>query len=150
MNVDDIQLSRLWAYKPAIRRQFAHLGNLRRPNGSIATGAPTPLPVVVSAERHKRNFTWLWNYLSHHQCQCGESDIRVLDLHHRDPEQKSFTVTGQLWNYSLARLKAEAAKCDVICKNCHARHHSTRLAHAVGYGLLSSKQAKEYAAANQP
>ena len=43
------------------------------------------------------------------------------DFHHRDPEQKDFTVSGKSW--SLDRLKKELDKCDLLCRNCHAEVH---------------------------
>ena len=51
---------------------------------------------------------------------CGITDKRVLTFHHRDPKMKSFPIAiGARHTYSLAKLKAEVAKCDVLCFNCH-------------------------------
>lgn len=55
--------------------------------------------------------------------ECGyRKSAYALDLHHRDPDTKEFTVGH---NFSLAkeRFCAEVAKCDVICRNCHAELH---------------------------
>ena len=43
------------------------------------------------------------------------------DFHHRDPNEKDFTLGGQC--KSFARLKEEADKCDLLCKICHAEVH---------------------------
>lgn len=55
--------------------------------------------------------------------RCGFSDIRALEFHHRDPSTKSFSIGAKL-HWSLAKLQAEAEKCDIICANCHAIEHS--------------------------
>lgn len=55
---------------------------------------------------------------------CGERDPRCLSFHHRDGEEKLFDISiagnGQK---SMAALTAEIAKCDVLCMNCHMKHH---------------------------
>lgn len=59
---------------------------------------------------------------------CGESDIRVLDFDHRDACEKTAEVMKLAKAaYSWARVSAEIAKCDVRCRNCHARVTYARL-----------------------
>ena len=45
----------------------------------------------------------------------------VLDLDHRDPEEKSFKLSSSshLGGRSWDTIKQEMAKCDVLCANCH-------------------------------
>ena len=59
-----------------------------------------------------------------HECiRCGWDETPVgLDLHHRDPETKEFTI-GDNTNRKFDEQLAEAAKCVVICRNCHAALH---------------------------
>jgi hypothetical protein len=53
---------------------------------------------------------------------CGETDLRVLDFDHRDSAEKSAEVMRLAQDgYSLNRVMAEVAKCDVRCRNCHAK-----------------------------
>lgn len=61
-------------------------------------------------------------YLLAHPCvDCGETDIRVLDFDHRDGADKSAEVMKLAKAaYSWQRVRAEIAKCDVRCRNCHA------------------------------
>lgn len=62
---------------------------------------------------------YVWNYLSKHPCQsCGASDPVVLEFHHREGKDKAVSemVADGL---SIERIKAEIAKCDVLCANCH-------------------------------
>lgn len=54
---------------------------------------------------------------------CGEADWRCLDFHHRDPAQKVRSISS-MRGLSLARVREEAAKCDVLCSNCHRKHHA--------------------------
>ena len=51
---------------------------------------------------------------------CGYSKcIRALHFHHRDPRGKSFSLSGRGYTRSLAELREEARKCDLLCSNCH-------------------------------
>lgn len=63
---------------------------------------------------------WLMDYLFHHPCvDCGETDIVVLQFDHREDTEKVSTVGAMLNHASWAKLRAEVAKCDVRCANCH-------------------------------
>jgi hypothetical protein len=54
---------------------------------------------------------------------CGYSVcLAALEFHHRDPSGKEFGL-GK-FSGSLARFRAEAAKCDLVCANCHRRRHA--------------------------
>ncbi len=50
---------------------------------------------------------------------CGYSRCdRALEFHHLDPKAKQFQITSH--TRSMARLRAEASKCVLLCSNCHA------------------------------
>jgi transposase len=55
-------------------------------------------------------------------CQlCGYARcIAALEFHHREPREKSFALSHRGVARSLARARAEAAKCVLLCANCHA------------------------------
>jgi hypothetical protein len=56
---------------------------------------------------------------------CGYSTCpEALQFHHRDPATKDFGLGH--FNGSLARLIAEAAKCDLVCANCHRIRHALK------------------------
>ena len=55
---------------------------------------------------------------------CGESELAVLDFHHRSEDDKSFNLSGAACAKSLTTLHAEALKCVVVCANCHRRLHA--------------------------
>jgi hypothetical protein len=44
----------------------------------------------------------------------------ALQFHHVDPAQKSFALSVQGVARSLEKARAEAAKCVLMCANCHA------------------------------
>jgi hypothetical protein len=53
---------------------------------------------------------------------CGYADCpAALQFHHVDPSQKSFALSRQGVTRSLARAREEAAKCVLLCANCHAK-----------------------------
>jgi hypothetical protein len=53
---------------------------------------------------------------------CGEQDTIVLIFHHRDPSQRTCSVTS-LPTASRDKVDKEIAKCDVLCANCHMKEH---------------------------
>jgi hypothetical protein len=55
---------------------------------------------------------------------CGESNIRLLVFHHVDPATKLFEV-GPSYRDNQAILD-EIAKCILLCKSCHSKHHNPR------------------------
>ena len=64
---------------------------------------------------------YVWDYLSTNPCiQCGESDPRVLEFHHRGDKDKdvAYFVGG---GWSVGRIQEEIDKCDVLCANCHRK-----------------------------
>lgn len=64
-------------------------------------------------------------------CQhCGftptlDVEMAAIDFHHRVPTEKRFSVSGSDLQRNIASLQEEAAKCDVLCANCHRIHHAS-------------------------
>ena len=64
---------------------------------------------------------------------CGlvidERNIICIDCDHRNPAEKSFTISYELGRRTADELVAELDKCDAVCRNCHAfrthdkKHH---------------------------
>lgn len=55
---------------------------------------------------------------------CGYSNILALEFDHREPTEKSFTISKFLSknhasDNKLELLRREIEKCDVVCSNCH-------------------------------
>lgn len=45
------------------------------------------------------------------------------DFHHIDPLEKDFAISKKGETMALSKLKIEADKCMLLCKNCHAEIH---------------------------
>ena len=50
-----------------------------------------------------------------------------LDFHHRDPSTKKFRISRGVHRVSAARLWAEIAKCDLLCRACHEGTHGYKI-----------------------
>lgn len=56
--------------------------------------------------------------------RCGYDDcIDALVFHHVEPATKSFGISARL-STNIETLMIEAAKCILICHNCHAEKHA--------------------------
>lgn len=56
--------------------------------------------------------------------KCGFSHPAALDFHHRDPNEKDFSIAQ--WHKTCSNfesVKIEIEKCDVLCANCHRILH---------------------------
>ena len=52
---------------------------------------------------------------------CGYARyVGALHFHHVDPSQKEFAVSGRGFTRSIQKMRDEAAKCVLLCSNCHA------------------------------
>ena len=52
---------------------------------------------------------------------CGyDRSVKALQFHHLDPAEKSFSLAAGGLTRSLQRARDEAAKCVLLCANCHA------------------------------
>ena len=68
---------------------------------------------------------WYAEFVTTQKCLlCNESDYRCLEFHHRNPSEKNFCISYMLTSgHSLEVFKKEIDKCDVLCVNCHRKHH---------------------------
>lgn len=52
---------------------------------------------------------------------CGYSRcVAALEFHHLEPAEKKFSLSHRGVTRSMARARAEAGKCVLLCSNCHA------------------------------
>lgn len=57
--------------------------------------------------------------------RCGYKNcLAALEFHHRDPKTKSFSLGSVSCNTPWEKLVKEAAKCILLCANCHREHHA--------------------------
>lgn len=87
-------------------------------------------PEAVYATRRRKQ-AFITAYKAERGCMdCGEKDVVVLELDHRNPAMKDERLrdaakknSGRtaFISFSWEDLEAELAKCDVVCANCHRR-----------------------------
>lgn len=72
--------------------------------------------------RHRKRLKALLVAEAGGRCRlCGyDAYVGALHFHHLDPEQKRHGISGRGLTLSVADLRREAAKCVLLCSNCHA------------------------------
>jgi hypothetical protein len=77
------------------------------------------------AERKQAIQAWLSDYKATLSChRCGFCHPACMEFHHISPANKAATIALMpTQGYSLERIKAEIAKCIVLCSNCHRILH---------------------------
>lgn len=80
-----------------------------------------------AADQLKRRF-WMHRQKERPCADCGQSYPHyVMDFDHRYGVTKVMKVS-QIYKRSMKTLKAEIAKCDVVCANCHReRTHQRKI-----------------------
>lgn len=83
---------------------------------------------LIDKQREKRKEIKDWfrkEVLDGTSCiRCGENHPACMDFHHRDPSTKLEEVCEMPHKkYSREKILEEVAKCDVLCANCHRKHH---------------------------
>jgi len=106
----------------------------RRLADGTFVGAPRKAPITEEQRRERKRLSnrrrdvavrklcneFMKNYLAGRACMdCGYSNMIALDMDHRQPTEKQYSISGLLTGGRLARLKEEIEKCDVVCANCH-------------------------------
>ena len=73
----------------------------------------------------QRNRAFLSEVKSNSCCaECGEHHPATLQFHHLDGTDKDETISTLCNSLaSINRIKAEMAKCIILCANCHAIEH---------------------------
>lgn len=75
-------------------------------------------------ERARRTFLWLYATVGDKCKACGYDKCQAaLEFHHRNPEEKDFQIS-KAQSYNKDKLLQEAAKCILLCANCHREVHN--------------------------
>lgn len=76
------------------------------------------------AEHRKRKLDFI-EYKGGKCQKCGYNECQAaLDFHHRNPEEKEFSICKRYGYRILSeRIKKELDKCDLLCANCHREEH---------------------------
>ena len=112
---------------PACKAAWAdYLRSRRKPKTQRRTASPVLTPLqkhreIVRNEKLRRGCCM----------DCGlvinERTIVCIDFDHRDPALKSFTISQQMGRGHCSDIIEEMAKCDAVCRNCHAiRTHESK------------------------
>lgn len=102
----------------------------KQTNAEYYKKTPEKNPQRKAARDRQRliNLEWIHEYLKTHPCvDCKEDDWIVLEFDHVRGK-KLLAVTRMAHSaVSLDKVKAEVAKCEVRCANCHRRVTYNRL-----------------------
>jgi len=78
---------------------------------------------IISKASQRRRAKWIADYKEKVGClnpTCpwkGRYAAAILDFHHLDPKLKTATIANLAM--SMTRVRAEIAKCTLLCANCH-------------------------------
>ena len=81
---------------------------------------------TITTNRRISRRTEILNYKGGKCKKCGYNKcIQVLELHHKIPKNKEFTINNVLTskNYNFNKIKKELNKCDILCSICHREIH---------------------------
>lgn len=68
--------------------------------------------------------------------KCGISDIRVLDINHKDPKKKTIPKDRAFtWQRRLKDWKKNKKSIELLCANCHRVHTWKQM----GYGIIKRR-----------
>jgi hypothetical protein len=79
-----------------------------------------------------------YEYKLAHPCvDCGESDPACLEFDHRDRATKKFNICTAVKNQkNWNKILVEIEKCDIRCKNCHAKKTAAQFGWFKSYAPL--------------
>jgi len=81
--------------------------------------------VISSRLRRIKIRSWYDAIMKDQRCaHCGNSDTRVLEWHHLDPDKKDLSIARMLSRRSYSSILAEIQKCICLCANCHRILHA--------------------------
>lgn len=82
---------------------------------------------ITSNKKYQRkNKLWLEDLKKTLKCnRCSEAESCCLDFHHIDPKSKEYNLC-QMINQGCSQqtILEEIEKCEVLCANCHRKHHA--------------------------
>jgi hypothetical protein len=80
--------------------------------------------VTLWTQDKREVLRWYRAYKSKQRCAgCGVRDA-PLQFHHMDPTEKRWNISNMVVRgLSVARIKEEMRKCELLCEKCHKREH---------------------------
>jgi predicted HNH restriction endonuclease len=81
--------------------------------------------IEAVAKRRKKIRLKAIEFLGGKCIKCGyDKYIEVLEFHHRNPNEKEFSISKSGYCRSWERVSKEIKKCDLLCANCHREIHA--------------------------
>ena len=116
------------AAKAAKRYRARHPEKVHAYDRKYAKDHPTYIKLGSYVRRHRHPvFQYVQQYKAAHPCaDCGETDPIVLDFDHVRGV-KNFSIGNNVTTRSLAAVKEEIKKCEVVCANCHRKRTALRV-----------------------
>ena len=75
-------------------------------------------------ERSKKLKQWWLDFKSKLSCtECGENHPSCLDFHHKNKDDKKYSIGRMVSRYSKISMMEEIEKCKILCSNCHRKLH---------------------------
>ncbi len=92
--------------------------HLLRPGGFLRCGKCASVWVIRHRQKKKQRLVETFGG----KCSvCGyKKYIGALDFHHKNPKTKGFSLSVRGLSYSWDTVLNEAAKCILVCENCHS------------------------------
>ena len=80
---------------------------------------------IKSSNQTRNSFVLTLKYSMGGKCaHCGYSDcLAALDFHHENKDDKNGLVSSIIYKHGRKAAKEEAAKCILLCANCHREFH---------------------------
>ena len=79
-------------------------------------------------QRKQESARWINKYKRDRKCaECEEGNPIILQFHHNSGKSESDISVSQIKACSLDVIKAEIAKCTVLCANCHKKKHLKKI-----------------------
>ena len=108
--------------------------------------------------QRRRRWTWHAQVLDElRQVACADCGGRfppcAMDFDHREDREKRIGVTRMVGRAGIKRILAEAAKCDIVCANCHRARTFRRRSSASRAGvaqLVERRPSKPNVAGSNP
>jgi transposase len=105
------------ARESAICPIHGQVPHVTRADGSLRCASCRAASVTRSRQRAKRQLVEEFGGAC---ALCGYDEcVRALHFHHRDPATKRFSLSSRGLGRAMEALREEAAKCVLLCANCH-------------------------------
>ncbi len=97
---------------------------------------------VYMAHRYRRRRNQAIKELGGKCVKCGTS--KNLQLDHIKPETKKFAIGARLAGVSEQKFKAELAKCQLLCEECHIEKSIIERGHKIAKGTHGTVSSYRY------